>query len=132
MFQAVRIARPVSDLTRATEMYTRGLDLSVLGGFEDHEGFDGVMLGAEGQSVHFELTHCRSEPVEPSPTPEDLVVLYVRSAADWQARCETMLQAGFAEVASFNPYWDRHGRTFVDLDGYRVVIHRGAWPPATG
>jgi hypothetical protein len=30
-------------------------------------------------------------------------------------------------VASFNPYWDRHGRTFADADGYRVVIQNQAW-----
>ena len=39
----VRIARPVSDLARAREMYRRGLGLRVLGSFQDHEGFDGVL-----------------------------------------------------------------------------------------
>jgi hypothetical protein len=35
--------------------------------------------------------------------------------------------AGFVEVPSYNPYWDRQGRTFEDLDGYRVVLQRAAW-----
>ena len=38
-----------------------------------------------------------------------------------------MLAAGFAPVASYNPYWDSSGRTFEDLDGYRVVLQREAW-----
>jgi len=38
-----------------------------------------------------------------------------------------MLAAGFAPVASFNPYWDDRGRSFEDPDGYRVVLQRAAW-----
>jgi prolyl oligopeptidase len=38
-----------------------------------------------------------------------------------------MLGAGFSSVDSFNPYWDRLGRTFEDRDGYRVVIQRELW-----
>jgi hypothetical protein len=33
-----------------------------------------------------------------------------------------MTEAGFRQVASFNPYWDRRGRTYEDHDGYRVVL----------
>jgi hypothetical protein len=30
-------------------------------------------------------------------------------------------------VQSFNPYWDQHGKTFEDPDGYRVVLQNAAW-----
>ena len=123
----LRIARPVGDLGRAVRMYTTGLDLRVLGSFEDHEGFDGVMLGREGVPHHFEFTHCRSHTVSPSPTPEDLVVLYITDPIDWRAACARMEEAGFAAVASFNPYWDVHGRSFEDPDGYRVVLQNADW-----
>jgi hypothetical protein len=39
-----------------------------------------------------------------------------------------MTAAGYAPVASFNPYWDRSGRTFEDPDGYRVVLQHGSSP----
>ena len=52
----LRIARPVTDIERSTDMYCRGLGLRVLGRFEDHEGFDGVMLGTPGADYQFELT----------------------------------------------------------------------------
>jgi hypothetical protein len=65
--------------------------------------------------------------VQPSQTDEDLLVLYYPEKAEWEAACATMLDAGFIPVASFNPYWDRHGRTFADADGYRVVIQNQAW-----
>jgi catechol 2,3-dioxygenase-like lactoylglutathione lyase family enzyme len=123
----LRIARPVADLERTSAMYCRGLALSVVGRFEDHAGFDGVMLGVEGADYHFEFTRCRDHPVAPAPTAEDLIVLYLPEPAEWLAACERMLAAGFTPVASFNPYWDDLGRSFADPDGYRVVVQRAAW-----
>jgi len=108
-------------------MYVRGLGLHELGRFEDHEGFDGVMLGLAGSHYHFEFTYCRTHPVVPAPTPEDLVVFYLPDPAEWQSTCTRMQEAGFVEVASFNPYWNRSGRTFADHDRYRIVLQRGAW-----
>lgn len=126
----LRIARPVSDLERAVRMYRQGLALDEIGRFADHDGFDGVMLGHGGATFHFEFTCCRRHPVSPTPTPEDLLVFYVPDHDDWERRCRSMRDAGFAEVAPFNPYWARRGRTFEDVDGYRVVIQRAAWPGA--
>ena len=108
-------------------MYCRGLDLRVIGSFEDHEGFDGVMLGAEGSSYHFEFTRCHAHPVAPAPTPEDMLVLYMPVAAEWQAACAGMVAAGFRQVTPFNPYWEIHGRTFEDPDGYRIVLQHAEW-----
>ena len=125
----LRIARPVRDLAKATDMYSHGLGLRVVGSFEDHEGFDGVMLGTPGSGYHFEFTRCRNHPVEPTPTPEDLVVLYVPRNAEWQAMCTSVLGAGFKQAASFNPYWEVLGRTFEDADGYRIVLQCDEWRP---
>jgi ribosomal protein S18 acetylase RimI-like enzyme len=128
MTYQLRVARPVSDLVRSAELYSRGLGMSVLGRFEDHQGFDGVMLGVPGAGYHLELTHCRPAPVRPTPTEEDLIVLYVPDLAQWRERCAQMLAAGFEQVPPFNPYWAARGRTFRDHDGYRVVLERAPWP----
>ena len=128
----LRIARPVRALAPARDLYVRGLDWAVLGAFEDHAGFDGVMLGPPGGAYHLEFTVCRTHPVTPSPTPEDLLVLYLPDRGDWQRRCEALRAAGFREVASFNPYWQRDGRSFEDADGYRIVIQCAAWPAPPG
>jgi hypothetical protein len=40
--------------------------------------------------------------------------------------CKLMVAAGFRVVPSSNPYWDRTGRTFEDVDGYRVVLQKSA------
>jgi hypothetical protein len=56
----------------------------------------------------------------------DGFVFYVPDYSAWN-RCSRMLEAGFIEVESFNPYWNQGGRTFQDQDGYQVVIKRSAW-----
>ncbi|HQR21091.1 MAG TPA: VOC family protein [Burkholderiaceae bacterium] len=129
MVHLLRIARPVSDLDRAAAMYLRGLGLIEIGRFADHEGFDGVMLGIDGADHHLEFTRCRAHALTPAPTPEDLLVFYFPDVAEWDLTCRRMLEAGFVEVAPFNPYWARRGRTFEDLDGYRVVLQQAAWSP---
>jgi hypothetical protein len=123
----LRIARPVSDVARSVGMYCRGLDLIVVGSFEDHDGFDGVMLAPPGASYHFEFTASRAHPVAPAPTEEDLAVFYIPSRAEWEAACSKMLAAGFLPTDSFNPYWDARGRTFEDHDGYLTVLQNEAW-----
>ena len=123
----LRIARPVTELTRATAMYCQGLGLRVLGKFENHQGFDGVMVGLPAMHYHFEFTVCRTHPVSPCPTPEDLIVFYLPARLEWQKTSALMLEAGFTEVASFNPYWEVRGRTFEDHNGYRTVLEQADW-----
>jgi len=123
----LRIARPVSDLARTRAMYCRGLGLRVVGSFEDHDGFDGLMLGMAGASYHFEFTNCRAHPVVPTPTREDLTVFYLPSSAQWYDTCNRMRAAGFKQVASLNPYWDVRGHTYEDQDGYRIVLQNAEW-----
>lgn len=108
-------------------MYRRGLGLRVIDSFEGHEGFDGVMLGLAGSNFHFEFTSCRTHPVAPAPTAEDLAVFYIPDRAEWRSACANMLAAGFKRVTSFNPYWEVRGRTYQDPDGYRVVLQNAGW-----
>jgi hypothetical protein len=111
-------------------MYCRGLGLHVLGSFENHDGFDGIMVGAEGSNYHFEFTRCRTHPVAAAPTTEDLLIFYLPAAGDWQAACDRMQAVGFEQVTAFNPYWEIRGRTFKDPDGYRIVLQRDEWREA--
>lgn len=111
-----------------SDLYIRGLGWTVLGRFEDHEGFDGIMVGDPRECFHLEFTFCRSHPVEPSPTEEDLLVLYFADRTEWEKRCMDLEVAGFARVNSLNPYWERLGRTYVDPDGYRIVVQNAPWP----
>jgi hypothetical protein len=133
----LRIARPVSHLAHSAAMYVAGLGLVELGRFDDHQGFDGVMLGHPDLPWHLEFTHCRSHPnsttappPQPTPTAEDLLVFYLPDAALWLSACANMVTAGFKKVSSFNPYWAVQGQTFEDPDGYRVVLQNATWQAA--
>jgi hypothetical protein len=122
-----RADRPVIELARTKDMDSRALDLRVVGSFDDHEGLDGVMLGVHGGAVHFEFTHSRRHPVLPTPTVEDLVVLFIPPEREWKATCAAMVAAGFRQVTTFNPYWEATGRTDEGCDGFRIVLQQGEW-----
>ena len=51
----LRVARPTDDLEAVVRFYRDGLGLDVLSEFNDHEGFDGVMLGRKGAGYHLEF-----------------------------------------------------------------------------
>jgi len=124
----LRIARPSDHLEEIVAMYCAGLGLEELGSFRDHDGFDGVMLGIPGADHHFEFTRQRGREASRAPTAENLLVFYLPDPPEWEAACARMTAAGFQQVSSHNPYWDRRGRTFEDLDGYRVVLQGSSWP----
>jgi hypothetical protein len=118
----LRVARPTDRLEALARMYSEGLGLIRLGSFEDHAGFDGVILGHPGAGYHLEFTSSREAPAAGAPSPEHLLVFYVPDPAEYSGRCGSLLEAGFIEVAADNPYWNVNGRTFADIDGYRVVL----------
>ena len=123
----LRIARPTDSLATVAAMYAAGLGFTVLAQFEDHEGFDGIILGHPRHPYHFEFTQQRGHRVGTAPTKDHLLVFYVPDPQEWEEGCARMLVAGFQRVSSYNPYWDRDGRTFEDVDGYRVVLQNAAW-----
>lgn len=124
---SVRIARPSDDPEALLPFYRDGLGLEVLARFEDHDGFDGIMLGRKGAPYHFEFTRKHGHAVGRAPTEDNLTVFYLPDRAEWTAAVARMQSAGFTPVAAFNPYWDRHGKTFEDPDGHRIVLQNDAW-----
>jgi len=123
----LRIARPTDDIDALLPFYRDGLGLEVLYRFTDHDGFDGVMLGAPGAPYHFEFTHAHGHAAGRAPTADNLMVFYLPDVAEWAAATARMRSAGFAPVPAFNPYWGRQGLTFEDPDGWRVVLQNAAW-----
>jgi catechol 2,3-dioxygenase-like lactoylglutathione lyase family enzyme len=123
----MRIARPTDNLAAITKMYVDGLGFDVLARFENHGGFDGVIIGHRRCAYHLEFTHHRGAVVGKAPTRDNLLVFYIAGTKEWDAACHCMEAAGFQCVASYNPYWEKTGKTFEDLDGYRVVLQNEGW-----
>lgn len=126
----LRVARATDNIPEVLRFYRDGLGFDVLGHFEDHAGFDGVMLGHRGVAYHLEFTHRRGQQVGRAPTEENLLVFYLPERDVWQAAVDHLIEAGHTPVAAANPYWDQSGATFEDPDGYQIVLQNAAWPNA--
>jgi catechol 2,3-dioxygenase-like lactoylglutathione lyase family enzyme len=124
----LRVARASERLDALTTFYVDGLGFQVLAQFQDHAGFDGVVLGSPHAPYHLEFTHQRGSHAPPPAHPESLLVFYLPDEADWRASVARLRAIGAEPVAALNPYWDRAGLTFEDPDGFRVVLQNAAWP----
>ena len=113
----LRVARHTDRLEEVVAFYRDGLGLPEIGGFRDHDGYDGVLLDIPGSGAHLELTSGGGHGA-PKPHPESLLVLYAGDADRVQAIAGRL---GADPVRPANPYWDEHGITFEDPDGFLVV-----------
>ena len=123
----LRVACPSDNLESLLTFYCDGLGMDVLYRFEDHDGFDGIMLESRQAPYHFKFTRAHGHSAGRAPTQDNLLVFYLPASEEWQVAVNRMEAAGFKAVPAFNAYWDRHGRTFKDPDGYRVVIQNPEW-----
>lgn len=119
----LRIARHTGRLDELVAFYRDGLGLAEIGGFNDHDGYDGVFLEVPGTGAHLEFT-AGGEHDAPVPHPESLLVVYL---GDEYAVREVAARLGVDPVAPANPYWAEHGVTFADPDGFRVVLVPERW-----
>ena len=120
----LRVARPSRDLARAQTFWTQGLGMQVLWRSPVGDEHDLLMLGWPEAAWHLELV--ADSAVQPAPTEEDLLVLYLGAPASQDLE-QRIAAAGGRRVASRNPYWDEWGSTFEDADGYRIVLSHRTW-----
>jgi catechol 2,3-dioxygenase-like lactoylglutathione lyase family enzyme len=121
------VARPSDDLEALVRFYRDGLGLDLRYRFENHDGFDGVILGRANAPYHLEFTRSHLHAAGRAPNQDNLLVFYIPDRDEWNAALAQMRAVGFAPIAAFNPYWDRNGCTFEDPDGYRIVLQNAAW-----
>ena len=117
----LRSARPTNDLA-ALERFYAALGCEVVGRFEDHAGFDGLILGAPGQAWQVEFVRERGVTAPRAPTDEHLLVFYLDDEADLHRRADALVSLGAREVEPHNPYWLACARCFEDPDGYVAVL----------
>jgi GNAT superfamily N-acetyltransferase/catechol 2,3-dioxygenase-like lactoylglutathione lyase family enzyme len=121
----VRVARHTERLDEVVAFYRDGLGLIEVGGFRDHDGYDGAFLAVPGTDTHLEFT-TGGDRGAPWPHPESLLVLYLGGA---EAVRTVASRLGVDPIAPANPYWAEHGMTFRDPDGFRVVLVPERWEP---
>ncbi len=120
--ERVRIAKPTDKWEAVLHFYREGLGLKQFSTFEDHDGYDGVMLGLPDQSLHLEIIRHRDGLAAPAPTRDNLLVLYLPDWSDID-RLSGRLQAhGYDPVPPENPYWTGRAVCFEDPDGWGLVL----------
>jgi catechol 2,3-dioxygenase-like lactoylglutathione lyase family enzyme len=121
----LRVARHTDRLDEVVAFYRDGIGLMEIGGFRDHDGYDGTFLAIPGTEAHLEFTSGGLHDA-PAPHPESLLVLYLGSQGAVDAAADRL---GVDPVKAANPYWDEHGLTVEDPDGFRVVLVPEEWEP---
>ncbi len=121
----LRVARHTQRLDEVVAFYRDGIGLTEIDRFRGHDGYDGVFLAVPGTGAHLELT-AGGDHGAPAPHPETLLVFYL---GDEEAVRTVAGRLGAAPIAAANPYWARHGLTFEDPDGFRVVLVGDRWAP---
>jgi catechol 2,3-dioxygenase-like lactoylglutathione lyase family enzyme len=119
----LRVARHTERLDELVAFYRDGLGLPEIGGFRDHDGYDGVFLEIPGTGAHLELTS-GGDHGAPQPHPESLLVFYLGDAETVRA---TVNRLGVQPVTPANPYWAEHAVTVEDPDGFQVVLVPARW-----
>jgi catechol 2,3-dioxygenase-like lactoylglutathione lyase family enzyme len=121
----IRVARPTARLQQVVAFYRDGLGLPVIGHFENHAGYSGVMLGIPTETFHLEFTSTNVGSECPAPTKDNLLVLYMPDPHAYQAVIDRLRAHGYTPVEPENPYWKSASQTFEDPDGWRVVVFNG-------
>jgi hypothetical protein len=121
-----RVARPTHQIEKIIEFYHHGLGLEIIGSFEKHNGYDGVMFGLPSADYHLEFTqHAEPAPVPP-PSEDNLLVFYIPDRARRDEIALRLQGMGYPTVKPENPYWELNGITICDPDGWRIVLQGSA------
>jgi len=117
----LRVARHTNDLKIIIAFYTELVGLQNLGSFSDHDGYNGVFLGYENKDWHLEFTES-SEPPSHSSDEDDLLVFYTDSDEEFNKSIARFEEKGLKAIPAKNPYWNLHGKQFLDPDGFAIII----------
>jgi hypothetical protein len=123
----IRIARPTDQLEKIREFYHIGLGLEIISSFEDHNGYDGLMLGLPGREFHLEFTSHKAGSLCPAPTKDNLLVLYIPESMALEQIRKRLFALGYEAAEPENPFWQDKSVTIEDPDGWRVVLYYGSY-----
>lgn len=116
-----RLARHTNRLKENIDFYTNALGLVILGSFEGHDGYDGVFIGLQGESWHFEFTST-NEPVSHHYDEDDLLVFYPQTKEAHERILNNLRNKETREEVPKNSYWKTNGILFKDPDGMGIMI----------
>jgi hypothetical protein len=95
--------------------------LELLGGFENHNGYDGVFIGKPNENWYLEFTKS-DEIVTFNFGEEDILVFYPNTKLEFELIHDKLKTNKMEFIKAKNSYWNENGKMILDPDGYRVVI----------
>jgi len=117
----LRIARHTANLKTVADFYIGILGLEKLGGFQGHDGYDGIFLGIAGCDWHLEFTSS-AENAQHVYKDDDLLVFYPENRKKYDRLLEKITAENIAFQKPKNPYWRQNGKLVYDPDGFGIVI----------
>jgi catechol 2,3-dioxygenase-like lactoylglutathione lyase family enzyme len=117
----LRVARHTNDLKKIKDFYVNILGFELLGGFDNHNDYDGIFIGKSGLDWHFEFTQSNTK-AKHSFDEDDITVLYPKSILDYNELIKKISHQNIETIAAVNPFWNENGTMIQDPDGYRIII----------
>jgi len=116
-----RYARHTTDLGKIEKFYTEIVGLEKLGGFKNHNNYNGLFLGHQNSNWHLEFTTSTEKPKSKFDE-DDLIVFYVNSTIELEKIKTTLKQKNIRLETPKNPYWLENEIMISDPDNYKVVF----------
>ncbi len=117
----LRIARHTNNIDKIEDFYVTILGFERLGGFQNHNNYDGVFIGKPKLDWHFEFTKS-SEKANHHFDEDDILVLYPETILEYNRLINNILENNISIITSKNPYWNENGKMFLDPDGFRIIV----------
>lgn len=116
-----RFARHTNNLEKINSFYIDILGFELLGGFENHNFYDGIFIGKPNENWHLEFTKSE-ETIEFNFGDDDYLVFYPENHSEYNAIIESISKNNIAFITSKNPYWNENGKIILDPDGFSIII----------
>ena len=108
-------------MKKIEKFYTEIVGLEKLGGFENHNNYDGLFLGHKNSNWHLEFTTSNEKPQHKFDE-DDILVFYVSSKIELKIITNTIETNNILIATPKNPYWIENGLTISDPDGFNIVF----------
>lgn len=120
-----RFARHTNNLEKIKSFYIDILGLELIGGFENHNGYDGIFIGKPNENWHLEFTKSKKI-ITFNFNDDDILVFYPSSKLEFELIIKKLETHKIEFIEAKNPYWNdpeiSGGKMIHDPDGYKIVI----------
>jgi hypothetical protein len=117
----LRVARHTNNLEAIENFYINILGFESLGGFGNHNNYNGLFIGKTELDWHFEFTQSETK-ANHTFDEDDIIVLYPCTISEYNSLMNNILTNNIPIIEALNPYWNENGKMFLDPDGYRILI----------